>query len=147
MIYTGNLVKLLFVFSVIITTKGYRILGVFPMNSKSHNNMFEVLMKGLAKVGHEVDVISHFELKNPPKNYKIIINLNGTTPALVNNLTFEKASHMGNDPIPHITDMIGNKLCELMGLEEMQKFIKNPPHYDAVITEVSYICCKLTFKM
>ncbi|XP_033219246.1 UDP-glucuronosyltransferase 2B31-like isoform X1 [Belonocnema kinseyi] len=143
--YTRILVKLLFIFSVIITTNGYRILGIFPMNSKSHNNMFEALMKGLEKVGHEVDVISHFELKNPPKNYKTIINLNGTTPVLVNNLTFENAAIMGNDPIPYIADVIGSKLCELMGLEEMQKIIKNPPPYDAVITEAFSANCYFGF--
>lgn len=128
---------LLIVCGVIIETKSSRILGVFPMNSKSHNNMFDPLMKGLAKRGHKVDVISHFELKNPPDNYRTIINLNGTREDLTNNISVEFASQIGLDPVIHIATRYGNDFCTLMGLEEMQKFIKNPPHhYDLVITEV-----------
>lgn len=42
----------------------HKILGLFPLNSKSHFVMFERLMKALAEKGHEVDVLSHFPLKN-----------------------------------------------------------------------------------
>lgn len=128
---------LLIICGVIVEIGSYRILGVFPMNSKSHNNMFDPLMKGLAKRGHKIDVISHFELKNPPDNYKTIINLHGTRQDLTNNVSVEFASQIGHDPIIHIATTYGNDFCDLMALEKMQKFIKNPPHhYDLVITEV-----------
>lgn len=42
---------------------GYRILGIFPLNGRSHMMMFEQLMKGLAKRGHQVDVVSTFPQK------------------------------------------------------------------------------------
>ena len=110
------------------------------MNSKSHHNLFEPLMKGLANRGHEVDVITHFETKNPPNNYRTIINLHGTRPSLVNNFTINFASEIGSDPVPYIAKLYGNELCELLSLEKMQRFIKNPPKnpsYDLLITEVS----------
>lgn len=133
---------LLIICGVIVEIGSYRILGVFPMNSKSHNNMFDPLMKGLAKRGHKIDVISHFELKNPPDNYKTIINLHGTRQDLTNNVSVEFASQIGHDPIIHIATTYGNDFCDLMALEKMQKFIKNPPHhYDLVITEAFSSSC------
>ena len=138
--FVSKLEKLLLILDLISKIDGYRILGIFPMNSKSHNNMFEGLMKGLAKREHQVDVVTHFETKNPPKNYRTIINLTGTQPAFVNNMTIDYASNMGSDPVPHIIKTFGNELCELLALEKMQNLIKNPPKdppYDIVITEVS----------
>lgn len=135
--YFHKLIGLLFISGVIVEINSYRILGVFPMNSRSHNNMFDPLMKGLAKRGHKIDVISHFELKNPPDNYRTIINLHGTRHDLTNNISVEHASQIGHDPIIHISTTYGNEFCELMNLEEFQKIIKNPiHHYDLIITEV-----------
>lgn len=48
---------------------GYKILGVFPVASKSHYYVGHALMKGLALEGHEVTVISPFRLKQPIPNY------------------------------------------------------------------------------
>ena len=126
----------------IIGNDGYRILAVFPFNSRSHNIFLEGVSRGLAKRGHEVDAISHFDMKNPLKNYKTIINLHGTRANLINNFTIEYASQLGGDIVPFIADTYGNELCELLSHEKMQKFIKNPPKdppYDLVLTEVR--CC------
>lgn len=119
----------------------YRILGVFPFNAKSHNIVFEALMKGLAKRGHRVDVISHFPLKQPVKNYNDIINLDGSMETLMNNYTIEFVSQFTNllSDVVYVAKEYGNRLCHFMGFEEMQKLIKNPPNdppYDLVITEV-----------
>ncbi|KAM3963660.1 UDP-glycosyltransferase UGT5-like isoform 1-T1 [Aphomia sociella] len=46
-----------------------RILGLFPHTGKSHQMVFEPLLKRLAEVGHHVTVVSFFPLKNPPQNY------------------------------------------------------------------------------
>lgn len=48
---------------------GYRILGVFPMMSKSHYYVGHGLMKGLAEHGHDVTMISPFKANKPIKNY------------------------------------------------------------------------------
>lgn len=42
-----------------------KILAVFPLPGSSHFIMFERVLKGLAQKGHEVDVVSHFPLKQP----------------------------------------------------------------------------------
>ncbi|XP_023955106.2 UDP-glycosyltransferase UGT5-like isoform X5 [Bicyclus anynana] len=48
---------------------GARILGLFPHTGKSHQMVFEPLLRKLAERGHHVTVASFFPLKNPPANY------------------------------------------------------------------------------
>ncbi|XP_051166045.1 UDP-glucosyltransferase 2-like isoform X2 [Leptopilina boulardi] len=94
---------------LLIFGNAYRILFICPFNSPSHNIFLEGVSKGLAKRGHQIDAISHFKPKNPPKSYKTFIDLNG-----------------------------GRDTCELMGLNEMQMLIKNLSNhhsYDLIITE------------
>lgn len=120
---------------------GYRILAIFPYNSRSHNNVFEGMTRGLAKRGHQVDVVSHFKMANPPKNYKTIINLHGTRGDVVNNFTTEFVSKLGSSFVPVISRMFGNEICELLGLKDIQKLIKNPPNnppYDVLIAQVRF---------
>lgn len=129
-------------YSIPLQPEAKRILAVFPLNEKSHNNVLNALAKGLAKRGHQVDVITHFEEKNPPANYNTIINLNGTRDDFVNNLSIEYCSEQAGDSVPFYAFTAGNEICELMSLESMQKLIKNPPNnppYDLVITEVGAI--------
>ncbi|CAB0034905.1 unnamed protein product [Trichogramma brassicae] len=89
-----NYIKVFLILNCItglIVCDAYRILGVFPFAGKSHNIIFESLMKGLAKRGHQVDVVTHFPLVEPLKNYNDIINLNGT----MENLAFGANCFMG----------------------------------------------------
>ncbi|CAG9785772.1 unnamed protein product [Diatraea saccharalis] len=46
-----------------------RILGLFPHTGKSHQMVFEPLLRRLAERGHHVTVVSFFPLKNRPENY------------------------------------------------------------------------------
>lgn len=46
-----------------------RVLGLFPHTGKSHQMVFEPLLRRLAERGHQVTVVSFFPLKNPPANY------------------------------------------------------------------------------
>lgn len=123
---------------------GYRILGVFPLNGKSHWVMIEELMKGLARHGHQVDVISHFPLKKPIPNYTDI-SLAGSLPQVVNNLTAMEAKQF-NFNIYMLAYMGGTKICELLNHPKLRDLIENPPQdppYDIVITEVRSIIFSL----
>lgn len=117
-----------------------RILGIFPLNSKSHMMVFEQLMKGLVKRGHQVDVASTFPLSKPYPNYTDIV-LSSPLPALVNNVDYERAQGFVNNNLVHfLATQAGNLLCE-KGFEnpELQKIIQNPPKdppYDLVMTQV-----------
>ncbi|CAH2076946.1 unnamed protein product, partial [Iphiclides podalirius] len=46
-----------------------RVLGLFPHTGKSHQMVFEPLLRALAERGHHVTTVSFFPLKNPPANY------------------------------------------------------------------------------
>jgi len=45
------------------------ILAFLPTFARSHYGGFQPLLKELAVRGHNVTVLSHFALKNPPPNY------------------------------------------------------------------------------
>lgn len=57
---------------VVKTVNSYRILGMFPTTSKSHYYLGHAIFKELAKQGHDVTLISPFQAKNLPPNYKEI---------------------------------------------------------------------------
>lgn len=130
-----------FLISLLSLSEAYRILAIFPLNSKSHNGMFNALIRGLAERNHQLDVITHFPLENPPENYKVIMDLSGTMPAVVNNFTYDSVTVFSENVINIVAELLGNNLCQLLALDEMQRLIKFPPKdpsYDLVITEVSF---------
>ena len=119
-----KLLQIFVIFTILSVCKSYRVLGVFPLNVKSHNMVFEALMKGLAKRGHQIDVITQFPLKRDVKNYKEILNLDGTLDRLVNNVTMEFISQINKDIVTEIAESDDNRLCHFLGLDELQKLIK-----------------------
>ncbi|CAH1153883.1 unnamed protein product [Phaedon cochleariae] len=50
------------------TICAYRILGIFPISSKSHYNLGGALMRALAEAGHDVTVVTVFPDNETPKN-------------------------------------------------------------------------------
>lgn len=124
-------------------TNGARILGIFPLNGKSHFVMCEQLMKNLAKKGHRVDVISHFPLKRPFPNYNDF-SVEGTLPNAQNNVTYEKFQSFTGFSLKEFMDLTGNEICKLMKHPVINNIIKNPPNhppYDLVIVEVRCVNC------
>lgn len=138
-------IRLLSIFTIVIllinltNCVGYRILGIFPLHMHSHMLMFGQLMKGLAKRGHQVDVISTIPQKKPHSNYTEFI-IPSTLPVLVNNFSYSFFQEMKKDSWVYIFSTKGNDACEkTLEYPEFQRIIKNPPKdqpYDLVITEV-----------
>jgi len=117
---------------------GYRILGIFPLNGKSHWVMMEELMKGLARRGHQVDVVTHFPQKNPIPNLKDI-SLKGSAEAVINNMTAQDIRNFNVFSMFRLTEMTGTRICKLLDHPKLRDLIENPPRdppYDLVITEV-----------
>lgn len=130
---------------IALPIQGYRILCIMPYNGKSHYQVTEALCKALAEHGHQIDMISHFPSKTPIANYTDIVNLQGTRKSVVNSFTLDFARQIDTAVTFYIATTFGGDLCELMGHEKMQKFIKNPPNdppYDLFITEVS-VCARI----
>lgn len=57
---------LIFTFSL---ASSYKILGVFPVAAKSHYAIAEATMRALHEAGHEVTMLSVFEMKKPLENF------------------------------------------------------------------------------
>lgn len=51
----------IFCLSSVCLVKSYRILGVFPVPTRSHYFLGSALMKALAEVGHDVTIIAPFK--------------------------------------------------------------------------------------
>ncbi|KMQ83952.1 udp-glucuronosyltransferase 2b15 [Lasius niger] len=96
-------------------------------------------MKGLARKGHQVDVVSPFPLKKPYPNYNDIVKLTPST-TLVNNMSYELMQLlMGTNPVHAVATMAGNDICVHLKNPAIQELARNPPKdppYDAVIMEV-----------
>ncbi|XP_043471720.1 UDP-glycosyltransferase UGT5-like [Leptopilina heterotoma] len=130
-------------FFLITQVHTYKILGIFPLAFKSHNIFFQALIKSLAKKGHQVDIISYYEAKNPPDNYRDIINLS----KLPNSSYFLSKSEFNSiqEAVEEsgsikklLRDTYGLPTCKIISHERIQNFIKKIPEnspYDAVITE------------
>lgn len=114
-----------------------RILGVFPVNARSHSIVQETVMRGLAARGHQVDVYSHFPLKKSVPNYTDI-SLKGTHATLLNNMSYEFIEGIRGQSTKNAVQNLGNTFCELLGHPVFENLLKNPPKYDLVIVEVIF---------
>ena len=63
---------LIFLALTFTIASSYKILGVFPIDAKSHYAIAEATMRALHEAGHEVTMISGFELKKPLKKFRQI---------------------------------------------------------------------------
>ncbi|XP_014236385.2 UDP-glucuronosyltransferase 2C1 [Trichogramma pretiosum] len=145
-------------FKIIITvllinfsiSRAYRILVIFPFHAKSHDNMLSAFAKGLAERKHQVDVVTHYPLKNPPDTYKVVVNLNGTEPPIINSFHIDYAKTIAEDVTTAVSDRYGSDLCHYMNLPEFQKLIKKIKSskeklYDLVVMEVFGSSCYIGF--
>ncbi|KAG7207216.1 hypothetical protein KM043_008894 [Ampulex compressa] len=117
---------------------GYRILCFFPFHGKSHFIMFRAICQGLAKRGHQVDMVSHFPREKPMDNYRDIVDLRNTTPPIVGRFTLAEVKALREEFMYNLAVNYGNEICKILGHEKMQRFIKNLPNdppYDVAITE------------
>lgn len=69
---TRNWSFLFFIFLIAIQNNevlSYKILGVFPINGRSHYHTAKALMQGLASAGHEVTIASPYKETYQTQNY------------------------------------------------------------------------------
>lgn len=126
---------------------GYRILGLFPHPGRSHFNVFEPLLKALARKGHNVTVMSHFPQKSPLINYTDI-DISDTHPPLIDIMHLEDF-HEGYwahfSVIFNATDL-GVSMCEKSLSAEVTKKLVNPDNkFDLIIMEFLNTDCMAGF--
>ncbi|XP_071454150.1 UDP-glucosyltransferase 2-like [Hetaerina americana] len=98
-----------------------KILGMFPLSTKSHNNVFDALTMELAARGHQLTVVTPHPIENPPANVTQIDVSRAVTPHFG---TFRKVS------VIKVTEAFGRILnitstvCDaVLSLPEMRKLM------------------------
>lgn len=128
-------------------TCSLKILGIFPHPGKSHFDVFQPLLVGLALKGHEVTVISHFPLKDRVDGYRDISLINTTQP-LVN--AFDLRAFQGYRYEKYGTVIFLTKIayesCEKgLSSKAVQDFLKKRQSFDVIVTEYFNSDCFLGF--
>lgn len=113
---------------------GANILGVFPINGRSHWVVYESVMKALAARGHNVTVITSFPQKTPVANYTDI-DVSKAFSSAVNAISIDMV-------LTYLTSVLTNqwfisdhslKLCrESQKLPQVQALLKSDIKFDAV---------------
>lgn len=116
------------------TANGANILGVFPINGRSHWVVYEALMKALAARGHNVTVITSFPQKTPMANYTDI-DVSASFPSAVNTISVDIV-------LQYLTSVFANQkfisdhqmnICRVsQKLPQVQALLKSDIKFDAV---------------
>ncbi|XP_065218582.1 UDP-glucosyltransferase 2-like [Planococcus citri] len=64
---------IIFLAYVLPPAESAKILGIFPVLSKSHDSILQLILKGIAHKGHEVTVLRHFKSTDSTPNYREIL--------------------------------------------------------------------------
>ncbi|XP_012278070.1 UDP-glucuronosyltransferase 1-10 [Orussus abietinus] len=115
----------------------FRILGICPSSSFSHQQPFQALMKALVMKGHEVTVISTIPMKLPAKNYR---NVDVS-------FTYRKKDCTGLRHVNAFKILMdnmneANNLCEeQLTSDAVQQLMSRNETFDAVIIEQLWFQC------
>lgn len=130
------LIALYFIATVYIAS-GYRILGIFPSLDKNNYLTYRTLFRELANRNHEVTLISHFELPNPPATYKEI--LLSKNQLVYKGLSYESVIVNEVSRVPFetlVATKAGNDDCKtLMNNHYVLHMIRSQPKFDVIIVE------------
>ncbi|PSN29898.1 hypothetical protein C0J52_27059, partial [Blattella germanica] len=102
--------------------EGARILGIFPIPSKSHWAVNQALIQELAKRGHKLTVLTPFPEKSQPNYKEIVIQANRED--VLNNTVSLMVWNMGN----LVTD-------QMLQLGAVQDLIHSDQEFDLIISE------------
>ncbi|XKL68000.1 hypothetical protein PGB90_003491 [Kerria lacca] len=67
------MILIIIIVNITLPSESARILGIFPIKSRSHHSINQPIVKGLALKGHNVIIVSHFESESNGSNYKEIL--------------------------------------------------------------------------
>lgn len=122
-----------------------RILGLVPFNARSHWQTFETLFKGLAIRGHQVDVVSHFPLKDAVPNYNDL-SVAGSVKTLEGAYTVIDAENLSMMRLIYLTWMESNAICDDVVKHPVVKALAaSKDNYDVVISEIFATDCLVGF--
>ncbi|XP_034255447.1 UDP-glucuronosyltransferase 2B15-like [Thrips palmi] len=115
-----------------------RILGIFPIQARSHNIMFKGTLHALVDSGHEVVDLSPYPLKTPRSNYTDV-DLSKVLPSLVNTMNFEELTALTRVGLYDlIRQNVGAELCRKVFQTKQFQDIMSGAYgkFDVVFTEI-----------
>jgi glucuronosyltransferase len=119
------------------------ILGIFPYQGNSHFIVFKVLLKELARRGHNVTVISHFPEKEPPANYHDI-SLAGSTPIVGDVVPLHNRNILTHLAVGYFVTTSGRDICDiLLANEQVINLVKEKRKFDVALVELFNSDCGL----
>ncbi|KAH8277484.1 hypothetical protein KR026_011519 [Drosophila bipectinata] len=127
----------LLVLGLLSCVSAYNYLVVLHTAARSHYHVGSALAKGLAGAGHQVTLVSPFELKKPIKNIKDV-----TVKAILNVMQGRMSNLLESSKAPIIKQILefhnmGLEITEvLLGDPAVVELMKSNQTYDAVISEV-----------
>ncbi|XKL67085.1 hypothetical protein PGB90_010505 [Kerria lacca] len=128
------IVKLLLILCCKSNSKN--ILGLFPLKLKSHNLMFDSIMKELARRGHNVTVVSGFPKSIPIPNFTDI-DVGDCDRTPVSLFEMEEA-YKEHDPFfqIHILTELVKYYEDILRCPTLSKLFHSKDSYDLIITEI-----------
>lgn len=114
----------------------YRILGIFPSLDRNNYLTYRSLFRELANRDHEVTLISHFQLPNPPASYKDVLL---SDEQVYKGLSFESVIENEVSRVPFetlVSTKSGNDDCrKLMNNNQVLHMIRTRPRFDVILVE------------
>lgn len=114
----------------------YRILGIFPSLDRNNYLTYRGLFRELATREHEVTLITHFQLPNPPASYKEVLL---SDQQVYKGLSYESVIVNEVSRVPFetlVSTKNGNDDCKkLMNNNQVLHMIKTRPRFDVVLVE------------
>lgn len=119
------------------TTDCYKILGIFPSLDRNNYLTYRNLFQELANRNHDVTLISHFPLPNPPESYQDILLSNN--PLVYKGLSFESVIVNEVSRVPFetlVATKSGNDDCKtLMNNNQVLHILRTRPKFDVILVE------------
>ncbi|XP_065220396.1 UDP-glucosyltransferase 2-like isoform X2 [Planococcus citri] len=124
-----------------------KILGIFPIQSRSHHSINQPIVKGLAYKGHQVTVISPFKSNDNVPNYReILLSQIVELPDWVDTITIEDSvNFIGARQIMKMSGYLESSNCDkVLGLEYVKQLIHSNDknnQIDLIMAEVYHVQC------
>ncbi|XP_044750032.1 UDP-glycosyltransferase UGT5-like isoform X4 [Coccinella septempunctata] len=131
---------------ILSTSECLSVLGVFPINIKSHFHVFQSLMKEMSRRGHDVTVVSHYPLEEPLPRYRDV-SLKGILPLFVETVDVEALYNYNRKDMyiaPTELSQWGQAICESTYFSgRLNEILNTTIPYDLIVVEMFNTDCFL----
>ncbi|XP_053674610.1 uncharacterized protein LOC128724914 [Anopheles nili] len=137
LVRNASVVTFLWMTITITQVEPAKILSIFPTMSKSHWILGSTLMKELAQDGHEVTVISPFQLKNAPKTYHHVnVVYNSKMFDNIMDEVFEKIEESLVEKMLELGHFVNEIANTTLSSPDVQALLRSDATFDLLVLEI-----------